>query len=247
LIVTALDLERSEGNVVADKVAETPCTFLSGLYRAEQYIADRLIKIAHGTLPRPWTDEDGALPWIEGRSDTCRKPEGCDPPRAHDQGPGHHRGRASARPQSSIRSWRFSAKGVELLLCAPTSRVAKRMTEATGVQAKTIYRLLEVDPKSGGIKRNEGNALECDLLVVDEASMVDVMLMQALMRAVPDHAALLIVGDIDHLPSVGPDSVGRYHRIWRRSGGHKRAEGFARAIAVATRAPDASKVIPCAV
>jgi exodeoxyribonuclease V alpha subunit len=77
------------------------------------------------------------------------------------------------------------------MLCAPTGRAAKRMTEATGVDAKTIHRLLETDPKVGGFKRNEGNALHCDLLVVDEASMVDVMLMQALMRAVPDHEALL--------------------------------------------------------
>jgi exodeoxyribonuclease V alpha subunit len=90
------------------------------------------------------------------------------------------------------------------LLCAPTGRAAKRMTEATGVEAKTIHRLLEVDPKSGGFKRNADNPLDCDLLVVDEASMVDVMLMQALVKATPDSAALLVVGDIDQLPSVGP-------------------------------------------
>jgi exodeoxyribonuclease V alpha subunit len=101
----------------------------------------------------------------------------------------------------------LAAKGVRLLLCAPTGRAAKRMTEATGVEAKTIHRLLEVDPKSGGFKRNADNPLDCDLLVVDEASMVDVMLMQALMKATPDNAALLIVGDIDQLPSVGPGQV----------------------------------------
>ena len=101
----------------------------------------------------------------------------------------------------------LAAKGVRLLLCAPTGRAAKRMTEATGVEAKTIHRLLEVDPKSGGFKRNADNPLDCDLLVVDEASMVDVMLMQALMKATPDDAALLIVGDIDQLPSVGPGQV----------------------------------------
>jgi exodeoxyribonuclease V alpha subunit len=81
------------------------------------------------------------------------------------------------------------------------------MTEATGLEAKTIHRLLEVDPKTGGFKRNADNPLDCDLLVVDEASMVDVMLMQALMKATPDNAALLIVGDIDQLPSVGPGQV----------------------------------------
>jgi exodeoxyribonuclease V alpha subunit len=101
----------------------------------------------------------------------------------------------------------LAAKGVRLSLCAPTGRAAKRMTEATGFEAKTIHRLLEVDPKGGGFKRGSDNPLECDLLVVDETSMVDVMLMQALMKAVPDHAALLIVGDIDQLPSVGPGQV----------------------------------------
>ena len=100
-----------------------------------------------------------------------------------------------------------AAKGVRLLLCAPTGRAAKRMTEATGIEAKTIHRLLEVDPKSGGFTRNADNPLDCDLLVVDEASMVDVMLMQALMKATPDNAALLIVGDINQLPSVGPGQV----------------------------------------
>src|SRR4051794_41468900 len=81
------------------------------------------------------------------------------------------------------------------------------MTEATGFEAKTIHRLLEIDPKTGDFKRGDDNPLECDLLVVDETSMVDVMLMQALVRAIPDHAALLIVGDIDQLPSVGPGQV----------------------------------------
>ena len=101
----------------------------------------------------------------------------------------------------------LAAKGTNLLLCAPTGRAAKRMTEATGFEAKTIHRLLEVDPRGGGFKRGDDNPLDCDLLVVDEASMVDVMLMQALMKAVPDKAALLIVGDIDQLPSVGPGQV----------------------------------------
>jgi exodeoxyribonuclease V alpha subunit len=101
----------------------------------------------------------------------------------------------------------LAAKGTKLLLCAPTGRAVKRMTEATGFEAKTIHRLLEIDPKSGGFKRVEDNPLDCDLLVVDEASMVDVLLMQALMKAVPDSAAVLIVGDIDQLPSVGPGQV----------------------------------------
>jgi exodeoxyribonuclease V alpha subunit len=81
------------------------------------------------------------------------------------------------------------------------------MTEATGFEAKTIHRILEIDPKTGGFKRGDDNPLDGDLLIVDEASMVDVLLMQALLKAVPDSAALLIVGDIDQMPSVGPGQV----------------------------------------
>jgi exodeoxyribonuclease V alpha subunit len=81
------------------------------------------------------------------------------------------------------------------------------MTEATGFEAKTIHRLLEADPQRGGFKRGDDNPLDCDLLVVDETSMVDVLLMQALLKAVPEKAAMLIVGDVDQLPSVGPGQV----------------------------------------
>ena len=211
LILTALELERSDGAVIADKVGDTACTFLAGLYRAEQAIADRLIRIVNGRLPWPWIDEDEgrALGRKAQRAAACRQSEGGDPSGADGEGAGDH-WRAGRRqdddrqfnPQDSLRP-----KGVRLLLCAPTGRAAKRMTEATGVEAKTIHRLLEVDPKGGGFKRNADNPLDCDLLVVDEASMVDVMLMQALMKATPDNAALLIVGDIDQLPSVGPGQV----------------------------------------
>jgi exodeoxyribonuclease V alpha subunit len=99
------------------------------------------------------------------------------------------------------------AKGVRVALCAPTGRAAKRLSEATGLEAKTIHRLLEVDPASGSFRRHEARPLECDLLVVDETSMVDVPLMHALMRAVPPRAAAILVGDVDQLPSVGPGQV----------------------------------------
>jgi exodeoxyribonuclease V alpha subunit len=210
LILTALDLETSEGNVIADKVGETLCTFLAGLYRAERNIAERLAKIANGALPWAWIDEHKALPWIEQRGGL----QLADSQKAAIRlalmakvlvitgGPGVGK---TTIVNSILKI--LAAKGVKLLLCAPTGRAAKRMTEATGVEAKTIHRLLEVDPKAGGFKRNEGNPLDCDLLVVDEVSMVDVMLMQALSKSIPDQAALLIVGDIDQLPSVGPGQV----------------------------------------
>ena len=94
-----------------------------------------------------------------------------------------------------------------MALAAPTGRAAKRLADSTGLGASTIHRLLEADPASGGFKRTEERPLECDLLVVDETSMVDVPLMHALLKAVPERAALLLVGDVDQLPSVGPGQV----------------------------------------
>ena len=99
------------------------------------------------------------------------------------------------------------AKTIAIALCAPTGRAAKRLSESTGLEAKTIHRLLETDPRTGTFRRNEDQPLECDLLVVDETSMVDVPLMRALLRALPDQTALLLVGDVDQLPSVGPGQV----------------------------------------
>jgi exodeoxyribonuclease V alpha subunit len=210
LIRTALELELQEGTVIADRVGETPCVFLAGLHRAERTIANRLTRLVSGTLPWPWIDPDKALPWAEKRIDLVLAESQIAAIRlaltskvlVMTGGPGVGK---TTIVRAILRI--LAVKGTKLLLCAPTGRAAKRMTEATGFEAKTIHRLLEVDPRSGGFKRVEDNPLDCDLLVVDEASMVDVMLMQALMKAVPDKAALLIVGDIDQLPSVGPGQV----------------------------------------
>jgi exodeoxyribonuclease V alpha subunit len=89
---------------------------------------------------------------------------------------------------------------MEIALCAPTGRAAKRLSESTGLQAKTIHRLLETDPRTGSFRRNEGVPLNCDLLVVDETSMVDVPPMRAVLRTVPETAALLLIGDVDQFP-----------------------------------------------
>ena len=196
--------------MVADNVGETPCVFLAGLHRAERTIAERLVRLANGTLPWPWIDPDKALPWVEGRIGLALAESQIAAIRLAliskvlviTGGPGVGK---TTIINAILRI--LAAKGVRLLLCAPTGRAAKRMTEATGFEAKTIHRLLEVDPKDGGFKRGEDNPLDCDLLVVDETSMVDVLLMQALMKALPDRAALLLVGDIDQLPSVGPGQV----------------------------------------
>jgi exodeoxyribonuclease V alpha subunit len=101
----------------------------------------------------------------------------------------------------------LGAKRVRVALCAPTGRAAKRLTEVTGLEAKTIHRLLEVNPADGRFRRGPSSPLETDLLVVDETSMVDVPLMHALVRAVPARAAVIFVGDVDQLPSVGPGQV----------------------------------------
>jgi exodeoxyribonuclease V alpha subunit len=101
----------------------------------------------------------------------------------------------------------FSAKGLFCELCAPTGRAAKRLTETAGREARTIHRLLEYDPGINGFKRDSRHPLETDLLVVDETSMVDVLLMSQLLQAVPSRACLLLVGDVDQLPSVGPGTV----------------------------------------
>ena len=100
----------------------------------------------------------------------------------------------------------FKTQGLKILLAAPTGRAAKRMSEATGMEAKTIHRLLEFNPKDG-YKRNEEEPLEGDALIVDECSMIDIILMYNLMKAIPKHMRLVLVGDIDQLPSVGAGNV----------------------------------------
>lgn len=96
--------------------------------------------------------------------------------------------------------------GLRVLLAAPTGRAAKRMSEATGMEAKTIHRLLEYNPQDG-YKRNDENPLEGDALIVDECSMIDILLMNNLLKAVPVGMRLVLVGDIDQLPSVGAGNV----------------------------------------
>ena len=96
---------------------------------------------------------------------------------------------------------------VSFVLAAPTGRAAKRMTESAGEEAMTIHRLLEFNPREGGFQRSEDRPLEVDFVIVDEASMVDLPLMDHLLRAIDPHSHLILVGDVDQLPSVGPGSV----------------------------------------
>lgn len=100
----------------------------------------------------------------------------------------------------------YRAAGLRVLLAAPTGRASKRMSEATGMEVKTIHRLLEFNPQDG-YKRNDDNPLEGDVLIVDECSMIDIILMYNLMKAIPVQMRLILVGDIDQLPSVGAGNV----------------------------------------
>jgi exodeoxyribonuclease V alpha subunit len=140
LVRTALDLELADGTVIADRVGETRCTFLAGLHRAERAIAERLIRLLNGTLPWPWIDPDKALPWVAGRiglalaeSQTAAiKLALVSKVLVITGGPGVGK---TTIVKGILRI--LAAKGVRLLLCAPTGRAAKRMTEATGFEAKT--------------------------------------------------------------------------------------------------------------
>jgi len=97
--------------------------------------------------------------------------------------------------------------GYQILLAAPTGRAAKRMTEATGFEAKTLHRLLEYSPKDNQFKKNHENPLNADVLIIDETSMIDTILMYHFLKAIPPNATLILVGDVDQLPSVGAGNL----------------------------------------
>jgi exodeoxyribonuclease V alpha subunit len=210
IVEQALSQMLTGGSLLLEEIDGEPLIFLPHLRKAEEGIAARVKRLAEGQPLYPQIDFDKAVAWCEQKTGKTLAPsqrEALETVLANrvviiTGGPGV----GKTTLVNSILMI-LSAKKVKCLLCAPTGRAAKRLAETTGVEAKTIHRLLEVDPGTGRFSRNESHPLSCGLLVVDETSMVDVPLMHFLLRAVPNHAGLILVGDIDQLPSVGPGTV----------------------------------------
>src|SRR6266566_2871661 len=210
IIEQAVELECQDEHLIAEAIDGKSCLFLAPLQRAEVGVASHLLRLLKGDLPWGAIDPVKAIPWVEQRTGRTLSPSQRDAVAMAlgskvtviTGGPGV----GKTTIVTSILQI-LQAKKMSVLLCAPTGRAAKRLTETTGLEAKTIHRLLEFDPTSMGFVHNYTNPLRADLVVVDEVSMVDVVLMSQLLRAIPDNAAVLLVGDVDQLPSVGPGSV----------------------------------------
>ena len=210
IIAQAVALECQDDHLVAEDIEGKPCLFLTPLHRAEVGVASHLQRLLHG--PPPWgpIDTARAIPWVEQKTGRTLSPSQREAVAMALRskvtvitgGPGV----GKTTIVTSILQM-LQAKKMGVLLCAPTGRAAKRLTETTGLEAKTIHRLLAFDPTAMGFLHGQTNPLRADLVVVDEVSMVDVALMAQLLRAIPDNAAVLLVGDVDQLPSVGPGTV----------------------------------------
>jgi exodeoxyribonuclease V alpha subunit len=220
LVTQAVERLRREERVICLPVAFATQTgepapqgttvYLASLHAAEEGVARRLLTLAEGGAPPPDIDIERAILWVE-QSNRLRLAEQQQEAIREalirkllviTGGPGTGK-TTILRCILQI----LDKKHRRMLLCSPTGRAAKRMSEATGREAKTIHRLLEFSPKDGRFKRDQHRPLEADLVIVDEASMIDVVLMNSLLKAIPPAAGLILVGDVDQLPSVGPGAI----------------------------------------
>ncbi len=207
-VTRAIELLAVAGDIVIDRER----VYLAGLLRAERGLATRLRDLAGLSVGLPPIQLDRALQWVQDRTGIDLAPAQqdavCTALTAKlcviTGGPGVGK---TTVINSIVKILR--AKQARVLLAAPTGRAAKRMHEATDTAARTIHRLLNYDPRERGFTHNERRPLKGDLLIIDEASMLDVPLAYHLMKAVPGEMSLVLVGDVDQLPSVGP---GRFLR-----------------------------------
>ncbi|HZT81576.1 MAG TPA: ATP-dependent RecD-like DNA helicase, partial [Gemmataceae bacterium] len=196
--------------LVREPGGEEPWLYLKPLFLAELGVARSLHGLGAGPHPLAGLDVEAALARVEDRIGLELAPSQRDAIRRAvaekvlviTGGPGTGK---TTLVRGILEA--FALRGRRCALCAPTGRAAKRLSETTGREAKTIHRLLEFDATLGGFKHDRDRPLDLDLLVVDEASMVDVALMNKLVQAVPRPACLVLVGDVDQLPSVGPGTV----------------------------------------
>jgi exodeoxyribonuclease V alpha subunit len=198
------------GALVAEQDGDGLRVFLPALAAAERGIAGCLARLL-GTPIRPFEiDPDRAIAWYEQRRRITLAPLQREAIVAGLRekalvvtgGPGTGK-TTLVRALVEI----HTRKGRRVRLCAPTGRAAQRLAETSGCEAQTIHRLLKVDPATGAFQHDERNPLAADLVIADEVSMIDTLLMHALLRAIPPEAQILLVGDADQLPSVGPGNV----------------------------------------
>lgn len=210
LIELAIAEEIKLKSLVTDTLNNIDTIFLASYYVYEKNIAKILLNLAKSSVSWDKTDTTAIIPLVEEELNiTLAESQKLAIDKALDNrlmvitgGPGTGK---TTLVNSLLKT--LAAKKLNIKLCAPTGRAAKRLSESTGLEATTIHRLLEIDPTYGGFKRNEESPLLCDYLVIDETSMVDVPLFYSLLKALPLHSALLLVGDVDQLPSVGAGQV----------------------------------------
>lgn len=210
-IETATAQALAAGRIVQEPSAGgQELVYLAALHRAECELARHLAALAAGRHPCPAIDTDKAVAWAEAKIGLTLAAEQREALKLATRekvmvvtgGPGVGK---TTLVNAILKVLR--AKKLQVVLCAPTGRAAKRLSETTGLEAKTIHRLLAYEPATGGFRHDAEDPLEGDAFVIDETSMLDLPLACQVVRAIPRHASLLLVGDVDQLPSVGPGCV----------------------------------------